>query len=142
MTEFSVAFRVKSTDLDPQDVTNALGLEPSKSHKRGDAHRGPSGKRYSDFSGGLWSLKSPLAASASLDEHLLALLDQLGSRAATIRELTVDYRIDFFIGVFGNGLGNFVFSISGEVLQSVAKLRVTLDFDVYEVNNDTLGNGN
>ncbi len=136
MTEISVSFRVMSKELAPEVVTEALNLTPSQAHRRGDPHFGPSGARYSDYSEGLWSLRSQLPRTAPLDEHLASLAEVLVSRAAAVRTLALEHRLDLFIGVFGDGTGNFGFGISGEVLQSLAQLGVPLGFDVYEVNSD------
>jgi Domain of unknown function (DUF4279) len=142
MTRFAVSFRVTSKDLMPENITSALALAPSEAHKRGDPNVGNSGRRYADYSVGVWLLKSPLPEDAMLDEHLLVMVDKLEGRAGAIHELAHDHQVDFLIAVFGNGLGNFGFEISKEVLRAVAMLGVPLGFDVYEINDDSIGQEN
>jgi Domain of unknown function (DUF4279) len=133
MVTFKVTFRVMSTELDPDAVSTALQLTPSYFHKRGDQRIGKSGRRYSDYSAGLWALQSSGPETATLDDHLSDLLNMLRDRARSIHSLsTSGYRIDIFVGVFGEDLGNLGFSISAEIIREISVLGLRLEFDIYD----------
>lgn len=129
--EVAVGFRVMGHDLEPEEVSRLLGLEPTESHKRGDARIGRSGRHYSDYSEGLWAWRPGVSETAPLSEHLLALLGVLEPKAATLKRLRkLGQRMDVFIGLFGPD-SNFEFALSADLLERMGRLGIDLEFDVY-----------
>jgi hypothetical protein len=125
------AFRVMGPDLDPAAVSQLLDLEPTEAHRRGDPRVGKSGRRYSDFSEGLWGWRPDLAESEPLAEHLRALLDVLEPKAMGLQQLKeIGLRLDLFVGVFGSE-GNFALILEQELLSRLGRLGVDLVLDVY-----------
>ncbi|HEX6903867.1 MAG TPA: DUF4279 domain-containing protein [Thermoanaerobaculia bacterium] len=133
MTTFSLSFRVMGTDLDPDLVSQILGMEPSQSHKKGDPNIGKSGRRYSDFSEGLWALSLQSKEANNLEERLSTIVELLRDREKELKSLReLGYRMDIFVGVFGESTGNLGFSIDSNLLSALGKLGLTLDFDIYD----------
>lgn len=129
--EVRVGFRVMGSDLEPSEVSRLLGLQATESHKRGDARIGQSGRRYSDYSEGLWAWQPPVSETAPLAEHLNALVDVLGPKAALLQRLREwGLRMDIFVGLFGPD-SRFGFVLSPELLHRLGDLGIAVDFDVY-----------
>ena len=98
----SVCFRVMGRDLEPEAISTSLGLSPTQQHKRGDANVSSAGRKYGEFSEGLWSLDSSLSAESSVDSHVKSLIAKLGGREDRVTQLNGEgLRIDIFVGVFG-----------------------------------------
>lgn len=120
-------------DLEPAEVTDALGLAPTLAFAKGDpfppdTRSGQAGRRRR---WGIWRLESTLPASAELDEHLRSLLDQLDPRAAAIRAYAEDgFRVHFFCGLFLDST-NEELSLPPATLARVAQLGASLDLDIY-----------
>jgi Domain of unknown function (DUF4279) len=76
-------FRVMGEKLIPQVVSAALRLDPDESHSRGDP-RIDRGRRYADYSEGLWLIHSDALEEASVETHLENLLGKLSGRGAAI----------------------------------------------------------
>jgi hypothetical protein len=72
--QWIVSFRIGGESLDPASITSALGIQPSRAHRKGDfrsppEHSGIPGSN-STWDSGQWLLESPLQATSSLEEHL------------------------------------------------------------------------
>lgn len=125
------AFRVMGPDLEPEVVSQLLGLEPTEAHRRGDPRVGKSGRRYSDFAEGLWGWRPDLAESEPLAEHLRALLDVMEPKAVRLQRLKeMGLRLDLFVGVFGSA-GNFALILEQELLSRLGRLGADLVLDMY-----------
>lgn len=100
-------------------------MPASQSHSKGD--RSPSGVV---FRHAMWSLKSPLPKSESLERHLEWLLDQLEPKSAEIKLISQIYKVDLFCGFCSaNGQGGFV--LDGALLTRLAKLGVPVGLDLF-----------
>lgn len=118
-------------DLEPEEVSRLLGMEPTASHRRGDDRVGRPGERYSEYSEGLWAWRPGVSESEPLAVHLLAVVDVLEPKTATLQRLRkMGLRMDVFIGLFGPDT-NFGFALSRELLGRVGRLGIDLEFDVY-----------
>jgi Domain of unknown function (DUF4279) len=117
--------------LEPSEISSLMGLKPSHSHRKGDPHIGRSGRRFSDFSQGLWELRSALPSEAPLTTHLKDLAGLLEERVGILDQLrSSDHAMDIFIGVFDEG-GNTMFVLEDEAVQMFARLHLDIVFDVY-----------
>ena len=128
---YSVSFRLMAKDLDPKEISQLLGMSPDDAHKRGDPNWGKQGRRYSDFSEGLWSLASDVSRDEPPAVHVKDITDRLAGCAEALDTLRLrGYRMDIFIGVFGLE-GNSGFALPAEVCEVVGRLGIALDFDLY-----------
>ena len=129
---YSASLRIFDKSLDPDTVSKRLGLTPDESHRAGDPHLGQSGRRYADFSVGMWSIRSLLHRSAAPDDHITGLLARLQNRGEALRELSAQgYKMDLFLGVFGIEDGNHGFSIASETMKALGDLGIKLEIDAY-----------
>lgn len=135
MLNFLASFNVVGKDLDPDEVSHILRLEPSKSHRSGDPHYGRGG-RYADHHSGLWSLRSPIERDKPLEEHLSHFKFFLKGKEAAIAGLRArGFYVEFFIGVFDIGDGDEL-SLSVSELSMLAALHADIRFDLYRDDED------
>ena len=118
-------------ELDPNQITQLLGLSPTRSHRRGD-RLSPDGR---SFGTGAWLYQVDSDVAPDAPELALGhLLDRLPSDRALWTELgqRYDIRISFCIGFEGWNKG---FTLSARNIQRTAALGVRLDFDLYASEN-------
>lgn len=129
--ETEVCLRIMGHDLDPLEISRLLELEPTAFHARGDQRTGASGKRYSQYTEGLWAWAPGVDESEPVAEHLRMLVDVLERKATLLQRLRkLGLRMDIFIGLFGPD-SNFGVSLSADLLERLGRLGVDLDFDIY-----------
>jgi hypothetical protein len=125
------SFRVMGPELDPDEVTRLLGLEPDYAHRRGDANLGKSGRRYADFPEGLWKISSGAGEEATVEEHLLALLERIEpGQAGIARCHELGLRADVFVGLFAAGEPGGQ-GIGPETCRRLGELGLRLELDYY-----------
>ncbi|MBJ7470178.1 MAG: DUF4279 domain-containing protein [Solirubrobacteraceae bacterium] len=124
-------FRVVGEDLDPDEVSAALGLTPSHSLRRDQFV--PTATEVRRQETGVWLLKSEgKVESTSLERHLMFLLDQVEPGAAALDELrrTQTLTTDFFcFWMSATGHGGPIFS--APLMQRVAAVGAELGIDFY-----------
>ena len=129
---FSASFRIMGGDLEPSEVSRCLALEPDEAHRAGDPRPSSSGRTYSAYSEGLWSLDSGIDPRMPPGDHAAGLLARLEGRGQALRQIKESgYEIDLFVGVFGNGTGNLGFSVDSKTMMALAELGIALEVDVY-----------
>jgi len=121
----AASFRICGEILNLEEIEKTLGIKATLSHLKGQGSRSNVVYRES-----LWSLKSLLNRSESLDKHLAWLLDRLESKVEEVRSLSRLHRLDFFCG-FGsvNGQGGFI--LDSVILARLAKFGISLGIDLY-----------
>jgi hypothetical protein len=118
-------------ELDPDEVTRLLGIEPEYAHRRGDANAGKGGRRYADYPEGMWKISSAEGEEATVEEHLLALLERIEpGRAGLARCQEQGLRTDVFVGYFAQGEPGG-FGLAPETSRRLGELGVRLEVDYY-----------
>jgi Domain of unknown function (DUF4279) len=128
------ALRIVGDDLLPDDVTNLLGVPPTRSFARGDEvrhRRGPI--RVARF--GLWILDAPETRPADVDTQVSELLGPLTSDLGTWHEMAARFSVDLFCGWFMK-LGNEGLAIAPGTLKALAERQIVLDLDIYAGDSD------
>lgn len=122
-----VALYVLGEALDPELVTRYLGVEPTKTQKKGQEFITSSGREFA-AKNGLWSLVIQ-SESASLDRHLTALLSGLGGRKGidSIQGVEEAY-VDVFVALASDkdGEAKCALSVEPVTLDGLAKLGLPL----------------
>jgi hypothetical protein len=128
-------FSVFSTSLTHQEISDRLGLQPTRTHTKGQ----PRGARRRDGSidpsnvwkDSAWQLTSPLARDRILAEHINWLLDTIEPKAEAIKALRAECSlIRLFCGFASHG-GQGGFSLDTDTLGRISKLGLNLDLDLY-----------
>jgi len=118
-------------DLDPSEITNLLHMHPDQSHRCGDPNISKAGRRYANYTEGLWALHSSVDETYAIDEHLEALVTKLWKHRDLLQEFSKrGYKIDICVGIFGID-DNGGFALKNTLLRRVIQLGVDLDLDLY-----------
>lgn len=126
------SFRMFGPDVDPDEVTALLGIEPTRSHRFGEI-------RYKDrrFEHGMWLLDSDGLETTDAESHLEYLLDRLDAARTPVKELIASGRYWTDISCswtsrFGHGGPIF----SPQILARILDLNIPLGFDLYFADED------
>ena len=131
MVSTKASFRIMGKDLDPSEITNLLHMHPDQAHRCGDPNISKSGRRYDDYTEGLWALHSSVDETYAIDEHLEALVTKLWQHRDLLQEFRKrGYKIDMCVGIFGID-DNMGFVLKNTLLRRVMQLGVDLDLDLY-----------
>lgn len=130
MARIRASLRIMGKDLDPQEVSALLKLEPDEAHKRGDPRPGAK-KGHSPYSEGLWCRHSRRDESATVAQHISALLEDTAGQGRELASLRAKgFELDLFIGVMIDG-GNSDFQLPPALMERLAEFGLELAFDVY-----------
>jgi len=129
MDSTSVAVRFFGDDLDPVELTQRLGVEPTVCHRKGDSM--PNIAEQTNRTGG-WLLAGERQSKSSLEAQISALFDRLSGDLAVWRDLTSRYRADLFCGLWSEAWNRGV-SLSPELVMRISERGLSIGFDVYFV---------
>ena len=131
MVSTKASFRIMGKELDPSEITNLLHMHPDQSHRCGDPNISKSGRRYANYTEGLWALHASVDETSAIDVHLEALATKLWQHRDLLQEFRKrGYKIDICVGIFGID-DNMGFVLKSTLLRRVMQLGVDLDFDLY-----------
>jgi hypothetical protein len=125
------SLRLYGPDLEPSELTQRLGCEPTTHYRKGDRFlRDGRGIRPQ----GRWSISSSLPEHTSINEHVQHLLGRVSADPAIWNRLAI-YRSDIFLGLFldSDMEGD---SLSPESARMLAERGVSLEFDIYSKCED------
>ena len=130
MMKITASLRITAIDLDPLMVSRVLGVDPSYSHRRGDAHEGRAGRRYAPLAEGMWSLQSPVPDDEPIDAHIMSILAMVEtSKLAVIQ--AHGHRVDIFVGVFLDDFEPVGLRLAGNTLERLGEIGATVDIAIY-----------
>jgi len=131
MVSTKASFRIMGKALDPSEITNLLHMHPDQAHRCGDPNIGKSGRRYADYTEGLWALHSSVDETHTIDAHLDALVTKLWQHRDLLQEFRKrGYKMDIYVGIFGID-DNVGFVLKNPLLRRVMQLGIDLDLDLY-----------
>jgi len=118
-------------DFDPADITLRLGIEPTRSWKKGDINPNTQYERNHSR----WSLNSRLEQTASLESHVSDVLEQLRPHASSVEQIRDEVEgglqlVAYFYSVYPG------FSLEAPVLFELGKLKLGIDCDFYYLYSD------
>lgn len=125
MQETIVRLKVRSTDLKPDQIAAAIGLQCDRSWCKGELREHT---RIEEPDNG-WVLGSGLPVSATLEEHLESLLSVLARHADSIRSLSVACCVELSCVVYSQRPPALYFDPL--VVKRIANLGASLDIDLY-----------
>lgn len=140
MPWFSVSLSIAADDLDPDEVTRLLSVEPDTTRRRGDRWPVPArGDRPAGLSevpahNGLWSigLRPQQAPECDVAAAVAEVLDRVAAVPPEAwRQACAGARARVFVGLTLDAY-NRDFGFGPALLRRIADLGLELDFDVYE----------
>ena len=124
--ESGVTLAVYGADLDPEHVTQLLGVEPTESFHRG-FQKGP---RSPPLPHGAWFLQVRGEAPNGPGVQLGKLMMRLPNSPEVWAELRSAYRVQFRVGIHMEGW-NRGFELNPDVIARVAATGIGMTFDIY-----------
>ena len=128
-SELSVQFTLRGVDLDPVEITNSLGLEPTKTWRAGERVSAIVVPRF--YTDSAWRLHSGLPDTINLEEQIKSLLDRLEPVWPIAVELGNRHYAEFSCVVYSYGGDRPAISFDNEVIRRVAELNAAIDVDRY-----------
>jgi len=130
MHEYTVEFRIYGEDLNPSEVTNELGLEPTLIHLAGERR-----SQTTVWQEGMWGYNGYSANHGckewqSLEDGLLFLIEKLNPVKPVIKKLKRKYRLVMWCGCFQEDV-NSSLTLSPLILKMLGSLGVELTLDTY-----------
>ncbi len=135
-----VEFLLSAPDLDPEEVSSALKIKPTRSAKRGDERRNPRGALLSPHKEGWWELSSEgKVKSKDINKHFEYLLKRLLPHRDLLLSFAKAKGGETFFDVLwentylyaGNGP-----LLSKQSIKGMAELNAGIGFDIYQINED------
>jgi hypothetical protein len=118
----SASFGIRAEDLLPDQITQALGVQPTNSWSKGTVVHARSGSRQRPW--GIWSLDTENAVSSSeLEDHLVYLLNVLEARRDALDQYlrNPDYSVAIYLWYVGES-GADGFTLTSDVLNRACRL--------------------
>ena len=122
------SLRIFGDDLDPDEVSKALGASPTEAHRNGDEIVGKATTRIART--GSWHRVTSLPPEAELDDHIQSVLSGLTSDLAVWADLLSRFDADIFCGVFLDH-ANEGFELSPTVTSALGARGLPVGFDIY-----------
>lgn len=116
-------------DLDPDEITEFLGIEPTVGARKGEVWLAGSGVEKTARTG-VWRLVADRCKPADLDGQIGWLLSPLPSDPDMWRSLAARYRGRIFAGLFMNS-GNEGLTLQPNTLAMMGERGLVLDLDIY-----------
>jgi hypothetical protein len=125
----AVTLRIFGDDLDPDEVSQILGAEPTARARKGDVRQAASGSAAVARSGS-WRLEAAASCPGDLNTQISALLTKVTDDLSVWRELSTRYTCDVFCGLFMGGL-NEGDVLDPRTLAALGSRGLTLGLDIY-----------
>jgi hypothetical protein len=118
-------------EFDPSDISARLGLQPTRSWKKGDVNP----KTQLERNHSRWCLDSRLDETVVLERHMADVLEQLRPHSSAVTEVrtTVDGGIQLVAYFYTNFPG---FSLEDSTLSELGTLKLGIDCDFYYLYSD------
>lgn len=119
---------LRGKELDPQKITDSIGISPSKSFKRGDKR-----KNNKVWPHGYWELDSTgFVNSSDLVPHLEWLAERIEPAKLSLSKIIDESGIDAELSCFWILPTNHEsLSLNPKLLNKIALLGIKLEFDIY-----------
>ena len=124
--EVNVTLALYSEELEPEEVSRALGVQPTHAHRRGERR----GSRSPPSRTGAWFLEEHGRDAEPAEAIIDRLLKQLPEDPAVWRDLSTRHDIQFRFGLHMTGW-NKGLSIPLKQVTRIAELRASMEFDIY-----------
>lgn len=130
VAETTASLRVVGPELIPADITARLGRLPDLAYGKGQPRPLPNGRSGGPAPTGMWSISAGTGHSGNLDAQIAELLAVVTGDLSVWQQLTSDYHVDVFCGLFIAG-GNQGLTLQPSTLAALGARGVALGLDLY-----------
>ena len=131
-TNEQYAYFTVNGDFDPSDISQLVGMPPTKSWRKGEINQ----RTHLERKFSRWSLYSRLERTCELEAHLADVIQQLNANKSKFVELSLKYggvmQMVAFFKVDYPGL-----HFGRKLVESLAEFSLSVDFDFYYLYSDT-----
>jgi hypothetical protein len=131
------ALRISGDDLDPTEITKALGCEPTRGQRKGDVLTGKKTGISRTVKFGMWLLQANDREPEDLNGQIAELLDRLNPSLDVWASIALRYRMDLFCGLFMHE-SNEGAAISAASLAALGQRGIELSLDIYSPTAEEL----
>ena len=132
---YSVALRFFGDDLEPDEITAVLGIQPTESHRRGDIRRTRSGRAIGEWREGAWLYKEKSDDVESIEEALASFVQKLSESKEKIRSISCRPDVslaDISSAEFGNSDRQFPsIGLNLNLLEALAEMGLEFGWTFY-----------
>jgi hypothetical protein len=121
-------------DLDPDHISNVLGVAPTNAYRKGDVTPSEKGKKAVAETG-TWQLEADEEFSGELPEQIASIFAALTDDLTVWKDLSSRFDGDVFVGLFMAEL-NEAFSLDPALLGAISSRGLVLEFDLYGAEED------
>jgi hypothetical protein len=129
VSESSVALRFLGGELDPNNITTVLGVEPTIGRAKGTRYRTPIGAERTSRTG-MWHRDAPRSEPANLDEQIAFVLAGATQDLVVWQDLCTRYQAEVYCGLHLHGW-NEALDISPASLHLLGERGLRLGLDIY-----------
>jgi hypothetical protein len=129
--EINVTLAIYSEELQPDAITRALGIQPTRAHRQGDR----AGPKSPPFRTGAWLLTEHGRDAESAEIIIERLLKQLPEDVNIWRELRIQHTIQLRFGLHMTGW-NKGLSIPLPQVTRIAEFGADMELDIYAYGED------
>ncbi|MBW4440357.1 MAG: DUF4279 domain-containing protein [Plectolyngbya sp. WJT66-NPBG17] len=126
-SEVYAEFSLTGIDLNPEDVTSKVGVQPTKTWFKDELISPKARIRYQQNG---WKLRSRLEASDDLGEHFQVVLEQLKQGWQPLIELCSIYEAEFCGVIYTSG-DRPAIHFDRDILKAVLQLNAEIGVDLY-----------
>lgn len=132
LDDFRISLDFIGDDVDPDEISNMLGVQPTTAHRIGDSIHGNDGAFQRNAKTGRWSItaSSRNTKEPDFERSLRQLLDSLTDDLEVWRELSRRFDSGLFCGIFLTD-SNRGFTLSADLLTELGKRNIYMGLDVY-----------
>lgn len=125
--EVNVTLALYGEELEPHDISRALGVEPTSAHRRGERRGG----RSPPYSSGAWFLREQGRDSELAEAIIDRLFKQLPTEPALWHDLRAQHNIQFRFGLHMTRWNKGLSIPVVEQITRIAALGASMEFDIY-----------
>ncbi len=122
---FRASLRIFGDDLDIDEITRTLGIEPTHSHRKGER----SSHMAQPWPHDMWCFEPPIDETRPLHEHIMALWNAVRPNILYLRALKQQFHVDVFCGYRSNS-DTAGFEVDYHCLGLFAELEIPLGISV------------
>jgi hypothetical protein len=129
---FSISLSISAEDLDPDEITRLLGIQPTKAWRKGVPQSGRAGREGRVPTFGRWStgLRRDETTEWDVEEAISLVLDRILVKDEVWKQVVSNSKARIFVGLTLDTY-NRGFGFAPSLLKRIAELGLMLDFDIY-----------
>lgn len=133
-------YTLSAPDLDPDEITRKLSIQPDASGRRGDPRLNGKGEPMGgDEREGWWQISSDGLDSKDINAHLDSLLARLLPQEQVILEVIKEGQTESYFDILWES--SYLYAGTGPILETrtvngIGRLNASIGFDIYQIDSE------